>query len=253
MRSCARPVLIAWLIAALIDLPGCAPDRSQWMSQAASQQAKVATNQIGSVEEVRTEARQAAGLLNGLAASALKNPPAGNQQVASAFSSDAMEVSSGLRAIAESQTDAGFTDAVFAMCNPAREAACPRIGHVMMGIAAGMRTNPPANMTDEQRQSAINYFETFGGRLIDIPIKCEQANNAMAEASTQEQTAEVNHQTNVNRALIAAGVLFVGVAAVGAASAGRTVIQQPAPAPVLHTSTSTNCNVYGDTLHCTSN
>src|SRR5579864_5442908 len=98
MRSCARPVLIAWLIAALIDLPGCAPDRSQWMSQAASQQAKVATNQIGSVEEVRTEARQAAGLLNGLAASALKNPPAGNQQVASAFSSDAMEVSSGLRA-----------------------------------------------------------------------------------------------------------------------------------------------------------
>ena len=115
-----------------------------------------------------------------------------------------------------------------------------------------MRNNPPANMTDEQRQSAINYFETFGGRLIDIPIKCEQANNAMAEASTQEQTAEVNHQTNVNRALIAAGVLFVGVAAVGAASAGRTVIQQTAPAPVLHSSTSTNCAVYGDTLHCTS-
>jgi hypothetical protein len=230
MRNCARPILIAWLIAALIDLPGCAPDRSQWMSQAANQQAKVGTDQIGSVAEVKTEARQASELLKGLTAAALKNPPAGNQQVASAFSSDAMEVSAGLQAIAESQTDPAFTNAVFAMCDPTREAACPRVGHVMMGIAAGMRNNPPANMTDEQRLSAINYFETFGGRLIDIPTKCEQASAAMTQASGQEQQAEAEHQTNVNRTLAAAAVLFTGAvvftSAVGAAAATRPPVTE---------------------------
>ena len=200
------------------------------MSQAADQQTKVATSQIGSVQEVKAEAQQAAGLLNGLAAAALQKPPGGNQQVAAAFYSDATQVSSGLQAIAQSQTDTGFTNAVFAMCAPDRETACPRVGHVMMGIAAGMRSNPPVNMTDEQRQSAINYFETFGGRLIDIPTKCAQANNAMTEASVQEQQAEAGHQANVNRALAAAAVLFTGAvvyaSAVGAAAATRPPVTE---------------------------
>lgn len=230
MTNRARPILIAWLIVALFNVPGCAPDRSQWMSQAADQQAKVATSQIGSVEEVKAEARQAAELLNGLAAAALNKPPAGNQKVASAFSSDAFEISAGLRAIAESQTDAGFTNAVFAMCDPARRDACPRVGQVMMGIAAGMRNNPPANMTNEQRQSAINYFETFGGRLIDIPTKCEQANTAMTEENTQEQQAEAEHQVNVNRTLAAAAAVFAGAviftSAVGAAAATRPPVTE---------------------------
>jgi hypothetical protein len=93
----------------------------------------------------------------------------------------------------------------------------------MMEIAAGMRNKPPANLTNEQRQSAINYFETFGGRLIDIPIKCEQANTAMTQAGTQEQQAEAEHQANVNRSLATAAALFAGAvvfrSAVGAAAA----------------------------------
>jgi hypothetical protein len=100
----------------------------------------------------------------------------------------------------------------------------------MMGIAAGFRNHPPTKMTGEQRQYAIGYFETFGGRLIDIPTKCAQASSAMAEASSQEQQAEANHQTNVNRALIAAGVLFTGAvvyaSAVGSAAATRPPVTQ---------------------------
>jgi len=53
----------------------------------------------------------------------------------------------------------------------------------------------------------------------------------MGEASSQEQQAEANHQTNVNRALVAAGVLFAGAvvytSAVGSAAATRPpVVQQ---------------------------
>jgi hypothetical protein len=229
MANCASPILIAWLIVALVDVPGCAPDRSQWMSQAADQQAKVATGQIGSVDEVKAEA-QGAGLLNGLAAAALKKPSASNMRVAAAFASDAFEVSAGLQAIAESQSDAGFTNAVFAMCEPARRDACPRVGRVMMGIAANIRNNPSANTTTEQQQSAINYFETFGGRLINIPTKCEQANSAMTEAGTQEQQAEAEHQVNVNRSLAAAAALFAGAvvftSAVGAAAATRPPVTE---------------------------
>jgi hypothetical protein len=98
-------------------------------------------------------------------------------------------------------------------------------GHVMMGIAAGLRNNPSPTFTPEQRQSAITYFETFGGRLIDIPTKCDQANNAMAAANAQEQQAEAQHQVNVNRSLAAAALIFTGAvvftSAVGAAAATR--------------------------------
>jgi hypothetical protein len=119
--------LIAWIVGVLISVPGCAPNRNQWMSQAATQQAALATESIGDVQRVKAEAREGAAMLNGLSAAAQNKPPAGNQQVASAFASDATEVSSGLQAIAESQTDAGFTNAVFAMCDPARKAASPRV------------------------------------------------------------------------------------------------------------------------------
>jgi hypothetical protein len=125
MGNRARLLLTSWLIAGLVSLPGCALDRSQWMSQAAGEQAKAATNDIGTVQQVKTEAQQAAGLLNGLAAYALQKPPGGNQQVATAFYSDAMQVSSGLQAIAQSQTDEAFTRAVFAMCERTAKPLAP--------------------------------------------------------------------------------------------------------------------------------
>jgi hypothetical protein len=238
--------LIAWIVLVLISAPACAPNRNQWMSQAATQQATLATESIGDVQRVKAQAREGAAVLNGLAAAAQKKAPAGNQQVAAAFARDAVEVSSGLQAIADSQTDAGFTNAVFAMCDPARKAASPRVGQVMVGIAAGIRNNPPANAPPEQQRSAINYFETFGERMIDIPTKCEQASNAMANASTQEQQAEAEHQTNVNRALTAAAVLFAGAVVYSSAVASRPVtLAAPAPAP-----TYTHCSETGNGFNC---
>jgi hypothetical protein len=86
-------------------------------------------------------------------------------------------------------------------------------------------------MTQEQRTQAYNYFATLGERLIDIPSKCQQASGAIAEANAEEQQAEAKHAANVNTALTAAALVFVGTAIVasnvGAAAATRpTVVQQ---------------------------
>jgi hypothetical protein len=98
----------------------------------------------------------------------------------------------------------------------------------MMGIGGAIR--PPANLNPGQQQGAIQYFETFGGRLIQIPVKCTRADRTMAQADAQERQAETEHQANVNRALIAAGVLFAETAAVastvGAAAATRPPVIQ---------------------------
>ena len=69
------------------------------------------------------------------------------------------------------------------------------------------------------------------GRLIDIPAKCDQAGQQLTEASAEEQQAEISHTQNVNNALTAAAVVFMGTALVagevGAAAATRPpVIQQ---------------------------
>jgi hypothetical protein len=59
---------------------------------------------------------------------------------------------------------------------------------------------------------------------------------ALQEASTEEQTAEANHQTNVNRTMIAAGVLFAGAVTLEsaniAAKAERTQSRLPV-APLI--------------------
>src|SRR5215469_9743001 len=230
MSKLGSKVVVTWLVATIVAVPGCAPNRNQWMAQSASQQATIATSDIGTIQQVRTQAGQGAQLLNALAAAAMKNPPKGNLQAAQTFANDAEEVSAGLQSIKESQTDVGFTNAVLAMCDPQVQAASPRVGRVLMAIGGGIRNNPPSNMSSAQQQGAIQYFETFGGRLIQIPVKCTQAGSAMAQADAQERQAETEHQTNVNRALIAAGVLFTGTvvvaSTVGAAAATRPPVIQ---------------------------
>ena len=47
-----RLMAVLSISAALLST-GCAPDRAQWMAQAASTQAQVATQDIGSVEQVK--------------------------------------------------------------------------------------------------------------------------------------------------------------------------------------------------------
>ncbi len=216
-----RKVIVALAIVTLVTLAACAPNRNQVMSEAATRQASLATESIGDVPKVKDEARQGAEVLRTLAAAFVKKPPGGDQQGAISFAEYSGEISAGLQAIADSRTDAGFTNAVFAMCDPARKDAAPRVGRVMVAMAAGLRNKPSSNLNPEQQQALSNSFETFGERLINIPGQCEQASKAMAEASAQENQAEAEHQANVNRALVAAAVVFAGVVMYSSAVASR--------------------------------
>jgi hypothetical protein len=180
---------------------------------------------------VRAGSRQASAVLTSLAANIAANPPKSQQQAALGFSRDTSEISSGLLAIADSKTDAEFTSAVFSMCDPVRKDAAPRVGGALLALAGAIQSKPSSNMTEEQRAQAYNYFATLGERLIDIPPKCQQASGAIAEANVEEQQAEAKHAANVNTALTAAALVFVGTALVasnvGAAAATRPpVVQQ---------------------------
>src|SRR5271155_658035 len=94
MKAISTAVL-TWMLCTPIWLFGCAPDRSQWMAQAANHEAQLATASMGSEQDVRTQARQAADMLNALTAGPL-NKPSANQQVAAALARDFSQVSSGL-------------------------------------------------------------------------------------------------------------------------------------------------------------
>lgn len=224
-RSLSKTVLATYLATALTAFPACAPNRAQWMQQAAKEQATTATSPIGNEQQVRQQAAVASVLLDRLTATVQANPKLAQNQVAAQFATDSMQISSGLRAIAESHTDSQFTSAVFAMCAPTRREAAPRVGAVMLGIANGILSHPPANSTELQRQQVAGYYSTFGHRLMNIPEQCDQAAGAMAEASAQEQQAEVQHAKKVNDAETAAAILFAGTvlfaSAVGSAAATR--------------------------------
>jgi hypothetical protein len=190
---------LAGLLVVLMGVSACAPNREQWMAQAATHEAQVATGTIGSEQEVRTQARQGASVLKGLSALVLKDPHA-SAQVSAAFGRDCAQLSSGLDAIADSQTDEQFTAAVFGMCAPQRRDAAARVGQLMTGMAARIRANPPPKVPLEEIQHWQNYFDTFGERLINIPTECDHASATMAQAEAQEQRAEIQHQANVNAA-----------------------------------------------------
>jgi hypothetical protein len=237
MLSGSMPVRLALmrkggaLFITVLTLSSCAPNREQWMNQAAQQQVKVATGSIGSPDTVRAQAAQGAVVLNGLAAVLLKSATPAQQPVAAAFANDPGEISSGLHAIAETHDDTQFTSAVFSMCQPVRREAAPRVGHALLIFAGGIQTSPPPNMGEQDRANAISYLSTFGERLIDVPAKCDQAGQQLTEASAQEQQAEITHAQNVDKALTAAAVVFMGTAMVagevGAAAATRPpVVQQ---------------------------
>jgi hypothetical protein len=240
-RNSTKTLLVAYLIGALIVFPSCAPNRSERMQQAARQQASVATGGIGNPQEVRRQAADASSLLDKLSATVQSHMPQGPQQpVAQQFVIDSLEISSGLRAIADSQTDPQFTNAVFAMCDSVRVQAAPRLGRVMLGMAGSLTSNPSTQMTEQQRQQAAAYFSTFGHRLMNIPVQCQQSSSSMAAASAQEQQDEIDHKANVNNALTAAAVVFAGTvlfaSTVGAAAATRP--------PVTYQNQTNNYNMY---------
>jgi len=73
------------------------------------------------------------------------------------------------KAIAASHTDDEFTRNIFAMCESARRDAAPRVGYVLLGIAQGIRSNPPPNRSVEEREQVISFYTNFGQRLVSIP------------------------------------------------------------------------------------
>jgi hypothetical protein len=217
------------LLLAPLLLTACGPNREAVMSQAAQQQASIATGGIGNPDEVRSQARDGAQVLKGLSAFMARNPRNLNPNVVAAFTADMAQLSSGLDAIADSRTDDQFTSSVFNMCDARRRVAAPRVGHVLVGMANNIRGNPAANVPSEQVQQTANYFDTFGERMINIPTECDSAKAAMQEAAQREQAAEAQHQANVAAAVNAAELIFAGAdvyqTAVSAAAANRPVIQ----------------------------
>ena len=203
------------------------------LSQAAQQQAAIATGPIGTPDQVKMQARDGAKVLKGLSALMVRNSQKLNPQLVALFTADSAQVSSGLDAIADSKTDDQFTASVFNMCDAQRRAAAPRVGQVLVGMANGMRAKPPANIPPEQSQQTADYFDTFGERMINIPTECDRAEAGMAEASAREQQSEVQHQANVNAAVNAAELIFAGAvvygSAVSAAEANRPIIIQSPP------------------------
>jgi len=247
---------VAWIVYPIaLLLFGCAPNREEWMSRAATQQAQVATGSIGNEQKIRNESRFGAQVLRTLSEQASKAAPnAGqNKQAAIAFAQNAILISSGLDSIADSQTDAQFTEAVWAMCDSDRRTAAPFVGQMLLGIANTARERSVSDPSHTQvLEHTATYMDTFGERLINIPSECDHANAAMAEANAEEQKAEAEHRENVNTAVTAAALVFAGAvilgssaASVAAAEASRPVIiQEPAPAPsncVYHDGNSYTC------------
>jgi len=145
-----NPALLAGLTAMAVNVAGCAPNRAQWMQEAAQKQAQSATASIGDEQQVRLEAREASAVLTKLASNpSVVHPPKGLEQGALIFLANDAEIISGLQAIADSRSDAEFTTAVFAMCDEQRKAAAPPIGRGLIGVAHTFQVmTPPPNMTD---------------------------------------------------------------------------------------------------------
>jgi len=130
------------LVTAAVSFIACAPDRSQWMARAAKNQATLATEDIGTVDQVRHGAKQEATFLTAMESAIYGNADKYAPQERAAYlalAQDDAEIASGLEAIADSQTDAGFTNAVFAMCEPLRKEAEPRVGRAELVLAEALR------------------------------------------------------------------------------------------------------------------
>lgn len=225
-RDC-RPIAVAIFLAAFFC--GCGPNRAEWMAKAAKNEATAATEDMGTPDQIRIQAKAEAILINSMATSIYSNMDRYSDKeraVYLPFAQSAMEVASGLQEIAESKTDAGFTNAIFAMCDPERRKAEPLVGQTELEVAGALEAGKlQRNATPQQRADAVAMLTAFGNTMISIPSRCDQANAQMAEANLEEQQAEIKHQENVDRAMTAAAVIFAGTAMaageIGAAAATR--------------------------------
>lgn len=199
------------------------------MAQAASAQAQVATQDIGTVEQVKQASANGAQMLRQLVTMLQSMPPSPPLSAESrnrvGFVIGASNLADGLAAIGNSQNDDQFASACLAMCSDYRKKAEPIIGAALIRL--------PSNVPEMTEQDRISWT-TFGSRLVSIPDRCAQMEQALQEASTEEQNAEANHQTNVNRAMVAAGVLFAGAVALESANIAAKAERTPIQTTVQH-------------------
>jgi hypothetical protein len=233
--------LIALLgIGAILTGAGCASNRAEWMTHAASTQAHLATQDLGSVEQVKLGSLRAAQILREVMAKteseAAKDPTKVDPQVLRGFIAGSSSLADGLAAIGNSQNDDEFTIACIAMCSDLRQKAGPLIGGVLF-TAASHPDDP------DTREFGPAAFNSLGSLLTSIPDRCAGMEAGLQEASAEEQTAEVNHQDNVNRAMVAAGVLFAGAVALESANIAAKAERTP---------TQTTCSTFNSTTNCTS-
>jgi len=141
---------------------------------------------------------------------------------------------SNLQEIANSKDDESFTNAVFAMCYRDRQSAAANVGDFLAAFASTVP--PPPNMPIDEAKRATAYLVGLGERLKGIPSQCQDANSAMAEASTEEQSAEQHHQqamATLNNALtgiaVVLGTAVIAAGSVEAARASRPIIVQNPP------------------------
>lgn len=222
--------IAALTLAKVALLSGCAPNRADWMANAANQQATVQTGDVGNPDQVRAGAKMEATILSTWATYIYGNADKYSDQEHLSLAQDETQIASGLESIADSKGDSAFTNAIFAMCDASRLDAEPRVGRVELAIASALEHGQiDRDKTPEQRAQGAAMLTAFGNTMISIPSRCQQANAEMAEASQEEQQAEVQHQANVDRTLAVAESILVATAVVagqiGAAALTRPPVQ----------------------------
>jgi hypothetical protein len=230
-RSLKALTLIPFI--AVSSVAGCAPNRAAWMAKAANQQSAAQTGDFGTPDQVRAQAKLEVTLLSGMATAIYGRADKYSDKERAVYLPLAQydtQVASGLEAIADSRDDTSFTNAIFGMCDPSRLDAEPRVGRVELAIANALEQGQiDRDKTPQQRAQEAALVTAFGNTMISILSRCVQANAQMAEASQEEQQAEVQHQANVDRSLAIAESILLATAVVagqvGAAAATRPPVQ----------------------------
>jgi hypothetical protein len=175
-----------------------ATSQSETRFEIAQQQAAEVAGSDGSRRQVRNEARQAANTLKELVG-VVSQVPNANQQVVAGLTRDVAQLSSGLDAIADSRNDQEFTAAVFGMCEPEPIQASNRVGPLLIGLAARLRVNPPANAPADQVNVLTQYFDTLGETLVRIPRQCRRAQEEVTRTKVQAQEDDAGDQAPAAR------------------------------------------------------
>lgn len=176
--------------AAASSAPSAYQSEQSAASTAAEQQVAEATQGIGNEEQVREASKRAADALKGLLTLEAKLPNV-KQQVVLVLTQNVAQLSSGLDAVAQSQSDQQFVRAMLSMCDRSRVSAASQMGPFLVALAANIRAKPPRNVPTSEWKAWADYYDSLGESLVQVPSQCEQIQAAIAEARAKaEQEAQ---------------------------------------------------------------